>query len=191
MARKKSATKRRRDVSLATMPEKVANRITHGDMGAAGPAMRHRLVKEPVMFVDDTGKMRESPNNMRRARRIDMAESYHKLDINPLLNASQFKAAKQLREAFEATMKSPPAIKEIQVDASPKPDQFIDITIDRISTFSGVMRQVPSDCKDVVTAVVLDNQAIGRLKQYRGRNHAKGVEKLQRGLDMVAEALQL
>lgn len=192
MARsKKKRTQRRKAVSLATLPEQVANRVTHGDMGATGPAMRQGLISEPVTWVDDEGKLQKSPNNMRRARRIDLIESYHKRDRNPILDDRQFKAAKMLREAYEATHRSPPAIKEIQVDASPKPDAHIDITIDRISRFSAIMRHVPSDCKDVVDAVVLENQSIGWLKQYRGRKHAKGVERLQRGLSVVAGAFSL
>lgn len=191
MARsKKKRKQRRQDISLATLPRKVANRVSRGDMGATGPAMRRGLVTEAVTYVDDQGNLKESPNNMRRARRVDLIESYHNRE-NAHIDERQLKAAKRLRESYEATMKSPPAIKAIQVDASPKPDHAVTMQIDRISAFSAIMRHVPKDCRDVVSAVALDNQAIGRLKEYRGRNHVKGVERLQRGLDCIADGLGL
>jgi hypothetical protein len=189
--RKKRPAQRRKAVSLPAPPERVARPVTRGDMGPDTPLQGLGKVVEPVTFVDEDGKLKTSPNGMRRARRIDIIESYHRRDRNPILDATQFKAAKMLREAYEATKKGPPAIKEIQVDASPKPDHFIDVTIDRLSRFSAIMRHVPQDCRDVVDAVVLENQSIGWLKQYRNSSHPKGVERLQRGLDMVAEALQL
>lgn len=189
MARRKKRQKRK--VTLAQIPANVANRVTRGDMGPDTAAQRQGRVIEPVTFVDDDGNLKESPNNMRRARRIDVIESYHKRDRNPILDGRQYKAAKALREAYEATKRSPPAIKEIQVDASPKPDQHIDIMIDRISRFTAIMRHVPKDCKDVIDAVVLENQSIGWLKQYRNSKHSNGVKRLQKGLDAVAEGLRL
>jgi len=189
MGKRKRATHRRKAVSLATLPERVRNRTERGDLGPDTPLQRANKVTEDVTWVDDEGNLQKSPNGMKRARRIDLIESYHTRDRNPILDARQYKAAKMLREAYEATQKSPPAIKEIQVDASPKPDQNVSTLIDRISRFSAIMRHVPRDCKDVVDAVVLENQSIGWLKQYRGDNLSVGVRRLQLALDAVADKI--
>lgn len=187
--RKKRATQRGKAVSLATLPEKVARPLTRGDMGPDTQLQRAGTVLEPVTFIMDDGTVKESPNGIKRLRRIDLVESYHRRDRNPLLNARQYKAATAIRVAYEATMKSAPAIKKVQVDSTPKPDAHVAIMIDRVSNFARIMKHVPADSKAVVDAVVLENQSIGWLRQYRGSKHALGVRLLQAGLDAVADAL--
>lgn len=173
----------KRPVTLSASPA-ATNRW---DMGTGTRAQRLGLVTEDADWVDPETGEKVNPNGVKRARRIDVAESYHK---RGRLDDRQLKAAMALRGAYEATMKSPPAIKKVQVDVTPKPDQHIDIIVDRISKFSEIMRHVPLASKPVVDAVVLENNSVGWLPQYRGRKHSRGVELLQSGLDAVADALK-
>lgn len=190
MARKRNRNGRpraKRAVTLSTAPTPAQ----HGDIGTGAPAQRVGLVIEAADWVDpETGK-RMNPNGQRRARRIDLIESYHKRDKNPLLDARQFKAAQALRNAYEATQKSAPAIKKVQVDTTPKPDQHIDIMVDRISDYHAISKHVPAECKAVIDTVVIQNRAIAAHPAYKNWNHAKGVKLLQRALDAVAEGLRL
>jgi hypothetical protein len=170
-------------VTLSAAPQ-AANRW---DMGTGTRTQKLGLVVEDADYIDPETGEKVNPNGVKRARRIDVAESYHK---RGKLDDRQLRAAQALRGAYEATMKSPPAIKKVQVDTTPKPDQHIDIIVDRISKFSAIMRHVPATSKPVVDAVVLENNSVGWLPQYRGRKHSRGMELLQSGLNAVADALE-
>lgn len=185
---KNKRTQRRKDVSLATMPEKVANRVVRGDMGATGQAMRHGLVQEGVTHIDDEGNLQESPNSMKRMRRIDLVEMYARKGV---LNQRQVSAAKRLTNAWEGTMKTPPAIKEIQVDSSPKPDAFIDIHIDRVSKFTSVMKHVDTQYREIIDCVVLNNNIPAWLPKFRGPQYQRGIRHMQEALTELADNLDL
>ena len=146
-----------------------------------------KVIEDAKMWDAEKGEY-VNPNGVKRARRVDMCSTYYK---RGQINERQHNAAMKLREAYEATMKSPPAIREIQVDDSPAPDRIVELQIDRLSRFSGLMRHVPVSSKAVVDIVVLDNHSIGRLKQYRAYKFARGLAALQDGLDAVADSLDL
>ena len=188
MSRKKKPTQPRKAVSLATIPERVANRVPRGDMGATGQAMRHGLVVEPVVVVTDDGEVKESPNGMKRARRIDLVEMYGKKHI---LAQRQVMAAKVLRNAYENTLRSPDAIKAVQVDCSPKPDQAVAMMIDRVSQFSEVMGLVSAPYKEIIDCVVLNNCIPAWLPKYRGPNYQRGIKHMQEALEDLADMLDL
>ena len=156
------------------------------DMGPATAVQMAGKVIENATWTDADGN-KVNPNGVKRARRMDLAENYYRRTNNQILNERQFKAAQHLRNAYEGTQRTAPAIKAIQVDSTPKPDQHVAILIDRISKYSDAMRRVPSECRVVVEAVAIDNRAVSSLKQYKGRNHVKGVRLLQIGLDAVAD----
>ena len=49
------------------------------DMGADGPANRIGLIEEAATEIDpETGKETPNPNNVKRARRVDMLEVWHR-----------------------------------------------------------------------------------------------------------------
>lgn len=157
---------------------------TTWDAGPNTAAQRAGRVVEDVTETDPATGKRVNPNAVKRARRIDMAESYHK---QGLITERQMKAAIKLREAYEATMRGPAAIKAVQVDSSPKPDQHIAITIDRVSKFIAISRHIPQPYEGIVKHVAIDNRSIGSM--YKGRLHAKGVLMLREGLDLLADAM--
>ena len=103
--RKKRAAQRRKGVSLAPVPQRVANRVTRGDMGPDTPAQRQGKVVEDVTHVDDNGEVKKSPNGMKRARRLSVAETYHR---HGHLSKRQAEAAQRLLNAWECNFKSPP-----------------------------------------------------------------------------------
>ena len=158
------------------------------DMGPDTAAQRcGKVIEDAKMWDADKGKY-VNPNGVKRARRVDMCESYFN---RGKITERQHNAALKLREAYEETMKSPPAIREIQVDDSPAPDRIVELQIDRNSKLSALMEYVPSGSRAVVDAVVLSNHSISWLKQYRGGNPLiAGLKRLQNGLDAVADGLE-
>ena len=141
---------------------------------------------EDAAYTDpETGK-KENPNGVKRARRIDLVESYHK---RGKITERQLKAAQALRLAYEGTMRTAPAIKKVQVDSSPKPDQHISIQVDRMSELHNVSRHIPVASKHVVDVVVYQNNSVGWSKLYRGRKLATGMDLLRSGLDAIADGI--
>lgn len=190
MSRRKLTRKGRRadrkPVTLSAMPEAKT-----GDIGPDTPAQRQgRIIEAADWACPETGK-RMNPNGIRRARKIDLIESYYRRSTNPLIDARQFKAAQALRNAYEQTQKSAPAIKKVQVDTTPKPDANVAIMIDRISGYHSISKLIPSECMAVIDTVVMQNRAIGSHPAYKAWNHAKGVDLLRQGLDAIAEGLRL
>lgn len=173
----------------ALPPSMTKARSSQWDMGPDTAAQKAGRIIEPADYVDEETGEKVNPNGVRRARRIDLVESYHKRDRNPILDKRQFMAATSLREAYLQTQRTAPAIKKVQVDSSPKPDAHVEIMIDRLSKFSGLMKCVPTEAKSVVDIVVLENQAVGSLREYRGSGHAKGVIRLQGALNLIADQL--
>ena len=176
----------RKPVTLSAAPE-ATNRW---DMGPDTPAQRAGKVIESADYIDpETGK-RINPNNVKRARRIDLIEAYHTRD-RPILDTRQFRAAQLLRNACEATQKSAPAIKKVQVDTSPDYGAPAITAMERAKAVALIKSFIPPECRPVIDVVVLQNRAIGSHPAYKAWNHAKGVALLQRGLDAVAEGLRL
>ncbi len=154
------------------------------DMGPDTPAQRHMKIVESIEHIDpETGK-RSNPNNVKRARRVDMLEVYHKRGV---IDARQFSAGEALRNAYEATQKSPPAIKQVQVDCSPKPDHAISVQTDRLSAYINLSRHIRPADEELIDAVVLNGSGIpGRL--YKGRHHQIGLQHLRDALEHLANA---
>lgn len=157
------------------------------DTGPNTAAQRAGKVLEDATYTnEDTGE-KVNPNNVRRARRIDVAES---LRNRGKISDGGFKAASKLREVWEGTMRRPPAIKAVQVDSSPKPDQAIAMQIDRQSRFHAVARLVPQDDWPLIEHVVLANRSLTSLG-YRNARFTMGCHRLSGALDSLADKLGL
>lgn len=154
------------------------------DMGPDTPAQRHMKIVESVEHIDPKTGKRSNPNNVKRARRVDMLEVYRKRGV---IDARQFSAGEALRNAYEATQKSPPAIKQVQVDCSPKPDHAISVQTDRLSAYINLSRHIRPADEELIDAVVLNGSGIpGRL--YKGRRHQIGLQHLRDALEHLANA---
>lgn len=158
------------------------------DFGTGTAAQRHNLTEEDAVEVEpETGKKR-NPNNARRKRRMPVIEVYRK---SGKITYEQYDAAIALLNAFEATQKRPPAIKEINVDSSPKPDQHIGILIDRIGNYHKFRRHVSSQYWAYVDHVVLWNLPIRSMSGCNGGiQQLKYMERLQNGLQDIAQAIK-
>ncbi|WP_306127927.1 hypothetical protein [Roseovarius sp. MMSF_3350] len=161
-----------------------AQRVTANWMRSNG----YTPVIEPADYTDPLTGKKINPNGVKRARRIDMVEQYQRRGI---LEQRQVLAALAVRMAYEQTEKSPPAIKAIQVDTSPKPDQHIAILMDRISKFTSIFGLIHSKDRALLDCICVRGNGPGELKCYRGRNYRKGIEHMQEALTRLADALEL
>jgi hypothetical protein len=67
-------------------------------------------------------------------------------------------AAQRIREAYEDTMRGPPAISEVRVDTSLDPSAIAERQIDAISAYIFAVRCVPQDARRLVLWVVLGTE---------------------------------
>ncbi|WP_423209061.1 hypothetical protein E2976_17575 [Paracoccus yeei] len=157
------------------------------DHGADGQANRRGLVVEERGEIDaKTGKM-QNPNGVTGARRVDLLEFWHNRGT---ISDDGYTAAKALRSAFEATMKGKPALPDNdRVQSSPKPDQAIDIQIDRVSRFHAVMRHVAERDRTIVSACVLHGQHPSRV--YGALRTREGLAHLRDALDRLADCISM
>ena len=139
------AKKRNRTVTLAQF---------NGDHGTGTLAAKAGTRMEEVKNED--GK---NPNKMARRRRISWLEQYRDRGI---LTDRQCAIGLDLQQAFEATQSSAPSIKKVQVDATMKPDQAIEIKLRRIGAYSKLARHVPGWARPIIDHVVLSNMPIER-----------------------------
>lgn len=192
-----------RQVSKAAMkPKKVGQAEVDGQvedvMETEGQVLRRlakgyleqatfsKVIEDAKTFDEEKGQW-VNPNGVKRARRVDLIESYHaqgKIDYRGML------AGLALRMAYETTMKSAPAIKKIQVDTFPKPDANIAIIIDRISRFSIVYGLVPLEDRPILDCVILQNAGPNNIG-FKGSAYHKGIARLQEALTRLADALDL
>ncbi|WP_273688440.1 hypothetical protein [Ketogulonicigenium vulgare] len=141
------------------------------DFGATGPANQQGLVKERLADIDGTG-------TIKRARRVDMLEVWHK---RGWLSAEAWDMAKKLRDAFEGTQRTLGADYERpRVDSSPKPDCAVDIQIDRLSRYRAMTSHVADGDRDLVIHCVINGKA----------PHGRGAAEVRAGVLGLSQALE-
>lgn len=158
-----------------------ARRITETWMRSQGYAPH----VEAAEWTDpETGK-RVNPNGVKRARRQSVAQWYL---ARGYLTRRQADAAHQLLTAWERNQRTPPAIRKVQVDTTPKPDANIDITISRVSAYHSIARLVPPKYRAYVMHVARDDRHLTAMPGYR---RVVYMERLQAGLEQLADSLGL
>lgn len=179
-ASRKGRPRERKPVSLPSQP-------TQWDMGATGPANRAGLHQEDAMEKDPVTGKAANPNGVKRMRRVDMLERWHR---KGQISAAGYTAACALRDAFEATGRSASMDPtQDRVDSSPKPDHAVEIQIDRLSRFHQINRHVAPEDRAIIGACVLSGGTPASLRQYRGRMHQAGMIHLSEALDRLASSL--
>lgn len=175
--------KPRSAVSLAPSP---------WDFGATGPANRAGLEIEDAADIDpETGEV-INPNNVKRARRVDMLGVWHR---RGWITTAGFNAAEALRDAFEATQRAPGWPDNDRVQSSPKPDHAVTIQIDRLSRYHAVARLIITADMPIITACVLDRGGPDRVRNrsgvqvYIGETMRDGYKHLADALDRLAKAM--
>lgn len=159
--------------------------VTQWDHGATGPANRIGLVTEPAIDADPVTGQVANPNGIKRARRVDMLEIWHKQGA---ITTEGFNAAEKLRDAFEATQRAPGWPDNDRVQSSPKPDHAVTIQIDRISAFNAINRHVVADDRSIISACVLHRHTPA-VAGYKGRAYQAGLDHLRDALDRLARAI--
>lgn len=189
-AKKRQKKKKgRKQVTLAALPETMTKHSRdRWDMGPSTQAQKAGKIIEPAEFYDEESGKMVNPNGVKRARRIDLVEHYHRKGI---IDRRQMLAGLALRVAFEGTQRTAPAIKKVQVDSSPKPDANIEIMIDRISRFADIYEGMNTGDRDILDCVVLNNSTPAWLKKYRGPRYHLGIERMQEALAKLADRLDL
>lgn len=146
--------------------------------GGYGVHLEDAILPDPV-----TGKP-GNPNGVKRRRHRDQVEKYRDMGH---ITARQAEAGKKLRDAWEGVMRSPPAIKKVNVDTSSKPDQHIAILVDRIGAYHAIARHVRPEHAGIIDHVVLNNRSVGG--RFRGRRHAAAMAALASALDDLADGI--
>ena len=152
------------------------------DLGAKGQANQAGLVIEDTTEETPQGRS-ANPNGVKRARRVDMLERWHRLGQ---ITTAGFNAAERLRDAFEATERAPGWPDNDRVQSSPKPDHAVTIQIDRLSRFHAVAKHISRDDRELIDHCVLSRGTPSGLRKYRGRNHQLGMDRLREALDRLA-----
>ena len=156
------------------------------DMGATGPANRRGLITEDAMDADpETGKV-INPNGIKRARRVDMLEVWHRKGV---ISTAGYNAAERLRDAFEATERAAGWPDNDRVQSSPKPDHAVTIQIDRMSRFHAFNKHVSADDKEIIGACVLRHGTPASLRQYKAMNYHRGMKHVRAALDRLADKI--
>jgi hypothetical protein len=163
------------------------------DMGANGQANRIGLHEEDATELDPaTGKPIPNPNGVKRMRRVDMLEVWHRKGV---ITTAGYNAAVSLRNAFEATQKAPGWPDNDRVQSSPKPDHAVAIMIDRVSAYHAINKLVhPGDAAIVDMCVIQDSSpAYIRDKDgkrpYYGPGHKAGIAHIRAALDRLAKRM--
>jgi len=157
------------------------------DQGATGPANRIGLVTEERGELDPTTGKMVNPNGVKGSRRVDMLETYYK---RGLISDRGYTAGEALRDAYTATQRSKGSELMERVDASPKPDAFIDIQVDRLSRYIAISRHIPAEDQRILIAVVGEGRTVAHLRQYHHLRHEAGLAHLRAALDRLADAME-
>lgn len=164
------------------------------DEGASGPANRAGLEQEDATDMDPaTGKPVPNPNGVKRLRRVDMLEVWHRRQV---ISTAGFNAAEKLRDAFARTqMGASIDMAQDRVDSSPKPDHAVTIQIDRISQFSAIMACVAPQDRQIIDLCILHGHSPAKMRDrdgrrpYFGRGHADGLVHIRDALDRLAKRM--
>lgn len=187
----KKARKRKGQKPLPSSAVTMSAMPSQWDKGATGQANRIGLVEEDAADIDpETGDV-INPNGVKRARRVDMLEIWHrKGDIT----TEGYNAAEKLRDAFENTQRAPGWPESERVQSSPKPDHAVTIQIDRLSEYHRIAKLVAKADWPIIDACVLHRllpsaAIINGRKPYHGGGYQDGMAHLREALGRLSAAM--
>ena len=146
-------------------------------------AQMHGTVVETVK--DDTpGKIRQK----RRYRLHTLERMANARDPMARISERQKLAGLEIHSRWCNTQLSPPCVREIVVDSTPRPDDTTIAQVEAVQAFADIMRLVPSDMSGVVRHVCCDNLPITKIVSHN-RYYGNQKAALQIALDLVANEL--
>jgi len=149
------------------------------DLGATGPANRQGMVIEQVP---------DSPNKERRARRVDMLESYRNRGT---IDQRQYLAGQVLREAWLRTeMSGAGDPTQPKVDKTPDPGRAVAIATDHLSRYMSISKRIPKQDAGILHAVACLGRSVSWLPQYQRERTPDGHKHLSDALSRLAQALR-
>jgi hypothetical protein len=145
------------------------------DMGASGPANRHNLIEEDAPTIDpDTGK-EHNPNGVKRMRRHSWISIYRR---KGKLSERQFNTADQIHRASLGKLSDDP-LRALFIDRGMACDDAQAAAFDRRRAFHRINAMIPDYAR-----VVIDDEPL-----WPGTAHARHLDRLQRGLDEIADVM--
>lgn len=168
----------KRPISLAPLP------VTW-DLGATGPAARAReIVIEDAADIDpETGEI-VNPNGIKRARVVDMLEVWH---IRGTISTGGYNYAVKLRDAYEATQRTPGWPDNDRVQASPRPDLAVAEQADRLTDFLALSRYIHPADRPVIDWCVLGKRDVAGITT--GQKLAAATQALGAALDRAVREM--
>ena len=158
------------------------------DHGATGPANLANLETEPATEIDpETGRERPNPNRVTRSRRVQWVERYHRKGD---LTGRQLMIARALADASDGARNADPlAAIGNRIDRDNGIPDPMATAFDTRRRFYAMWALLPQYARHVVQWVVLDDRPINAIPGARGSGpaHARHLERLQRGLDALAD----
>lgn len=157
------------------------------DLGPRTKSQDHQKVVEPADYIDpETGKV-INPNGVVRARRETWVHTYLR---KGKLTQRQANIAEELVEAALGMRASDP-LAALRIDVSPGANDPTVERIDRRKKFRMMWKLLPVYAEAVIRHVVLNDMSLRSMPRCSsGAVEARHLDRLQRGLDAIADALQ-
>lgn len=173
--------KRKRRKARQASPKKP---VTLPDLGLITGPRQAGCIIEDAVERDPDGKTR-NPNGVKRARRLSVAETYHR---QGKLTARQLNAAQVLQAAYEARFRSASGELGVKVDHTAKPDQTIAIQIDRQSRYVRLSRLLDGNPYRAYVEHVIEDRFLSSMPGYR--KDGRYLARLQDGLEKLAHLME-
>ena len=155
------------------------------DHGAKGPANRIGLVEEAATDIDpETGRETRNPNRVTRMRRRPWIDTYL---LQGKLTVAQVSIARELQDASEgAKIADPLAALRGQIDRDSRAPDPQAAAFDARRKFHRMWRNVPTNARPVIEAVVIEDMPITRFA--KGSSAERQMKRLAQGLDDLRAA---
>ncbi len=179
-----------RKMLIDTSKELESGRTSPGyaawDLGPRTKSQDHQKVVEPADYIDpETGKV-INPNGVVRARRETWVHTYLR---KGKLTQRQANIAEELVEASLGMRASDP-LAALRIDTSRGFNDPAAEQIDRRKKFRMMWKTLPAFAEAVIRHVVLNDMSLRSMPRCSsGAAEARHLDRLQRGLDTIADAM--
>lgn len=149
------------------------------------PTLPPEWVETPAQMAGTQVEPVKTGRDVQKLRRFRVHVLEKMRDSNKI-SFRQCQAGLAIHEAWCETQLSPPAVREINVDSTPKPDDVTVAQCERMKIFADLMALVPSDMTGVVRHVCCEGLPIRNGLAKNGPSASSLTASLQVALDLVA-----